>query len=272
MLPVNMSKYCYLLFFLAVFGCRAGSSELDYKAMSTSEKTFNERQAGALVANMSLGTMFPNKQLRSLARLAGKGDVRGVEELVSQGVNVNARGEMNATVLFWAMRSNSVEGFEKLLELGADPNVVFDDGGSVMHWAVKNERPDYLELALSHGGDANLVAGSMFKQTPLYEVIGIFGEIGNTPAIGLLLDAGADINAESSNGDFPVIVAANFGRFDIVYELLERGADYTVTNKNGQNLVGLIAVKRKALNPDHELYQWLEKVSAWLAAKGVDLQ
>ena len=81
------------------------------------------------------------------------------------------------------------------------------------------------------------------------------------------MDAAADVNAKRSNGDYPIIVAANFGRFDIVYELLEAGADYEVTNSNGQNLVNVIASKRNALDPGHELYQWLERVNSWLKEK-----
>lgn len=262
-----MNKYCFLFVSLVLFGCKAESNQFDFEIMDSSEKAFNERQSKALVAHMSLETMFPNVQVRALAKAAGKGDVKKIEKLVSQGADVNAHGEKNATALFWAMRKDNIKGFAKLLELGADPNVVFDDSGSIIHWAAKNENYQYLKLVLDNGGNANLVAGSMFKQTPLFETIGIFGEIGNTPALRLLLDAGADVNAKRSNGDFPVLVAANFGRFDIVYELLAAGADYKVTNNNGQNLVSVIALKRAALDQSHELYRWLEKVVFWLKEK-----
>ncbi len=212
---LSMNKYCFLFIGLTLFGCKAESNQFDFESMNSSEKSFNERQSMTLVSQMSLEIMFPDAQLRKLAKAAGEGDTDKIEKLVSQGVDVNAHGEKNSTALFWAMRNNSVSGFTKLLELGADPIVIFDDGGSIIHWATRNENHQFLQLALDKGGNANLGAGSMFKQTPLYETIGIFGEIGNTPALQILLDAGADVNAKRSNGDYPIIVAANFGRFDI---------------------------------------------------------
>jgi len=248
--------------FSIITGCNKGG--INFGDMESAEHNFHERQSKALVAYMSLETMFPNDRVRALAKAAGKGKTKEIEELVSQGVNVNTPGYKNATILFWAMKSNSYKGFKKLLELGADPNVIFDDGGTVMHWAVRNKSQSYLKSALENGGNPNLIAGSIFKQTPLYEAIGIFGEIGNTPYITTLLEAGADVNARRSNGDFPVIVAANLGRFDIVHELLQQGADYKVTNTNGQNLTNLIVSKRKVLNTDSELFEWLEKVEVWL--------
>jgi len=232
-----------------------------WQTMKNAENEFNKRQSVELVAFMSLENMFIDLQVRELAKAASEGDVRKIDDLVNKGVDVNALGVSNATPLYWSMKN--IVGFKKLLSLNADPNVIFDDGGSVMHWAAKNENPSYLNNALMNGGDPNLAAGQ-FKQSPIFETISIFGEIGNSYKLELLLNAGADINFKTSKGDTPVLVAASLGRFDIVYELLKQGADFKSRNSNGRDLAYYLRIKRKALDKKHELFMWLEKVTDWL--------
>jgi len=249
-----------------VSGCNARTDppiEMDEKMqrMEASEQRANERASNELVAFMSFDSMFPNSSLRSLASAAGKGNVTEVRSLVEQGAEVNAQGNGGATALFWAMREGSVSGFRALLELGADPNIVFEDGGTVMHWAVRNRNSAYLELALEHGGDPNLKAGQ-FDRTPIFEALGE-----RRDRLDMLLSAGADANAQSDLGT-PAFVAARRGSFDVVYKLLEHGADYRMESSAGQTLLEIALEKKPMMDPRHELYQWLERVIGWLESRG----
>jgi ankyrin repeat protein len=254
-----MKSFLLFLSAMCLFGCEAHSGDL--KSMESAEKEWNKKASQQLLAYMSLETMFPDKNVRALAEAAGKGKVKKVDKLVSNGVDVNSQGTGKATPLFWAMKD--IDGFTKLLELGADPNVVFDDGGTVMHWAAKDDDISFLRVALKYKGDSNVIAGDQ-RQTPIFETIGIFGDIGKTPDLDLLIDAGADVNYQNVKGNSPTLVAASLGRFDIVYKLLESGADYTVKNKHGSSLETYIESKKKALDPNHDLYKWLVKVETWL--------
>lgn len=254
-----------LLMILCVFlplGCNAQNAETD--GMKSAEQAAHERARKELVAYMSLETMFPDSEVRALAEAASKGQLQKVEALVEQGVDVNARGVRNATPLFFAMRSSNLEGFTKLLELGADPNVVFDDGGTVMHWAVQHKNDAFLKAALKHGGNPNLKNDDMFKHTPLFEALGE-----QSDKLDILLSAGADVNAQNRFGSTPVMVAAGRGRFDIVYKLLDHGADYQIKNNSGHTLADRIADKRGLMDSSHELYQWMQKVIVWLEERGV---
>ena len=229
--------------------------------MDSAEKKFNERQSRELVAFMSLETMFPDPKARALAKAAGAGNIKKIEQLVNAGVSVNSKGTNDATPLFWAM--SNFNGFKRLLELGADPNVVFGDGGSVMHWAVTAKDERILKAALEHGGNPNLKAGQS-EGTPLFEALSM-----GTKVVDTLLDAGADINSKDKDEDTPVMIAAGSGRFEIVYQLLERGADYRIKNRNGRDLADRVASKRGLLKPESESAKWMEKVIEWLQGKGV---
>jgi len=67
------------------------------------------------------------------------------------------------------------------------------------------------------------------------------------------------------------MAAAGLGQFDLVYELLERGADYTIQNKNGDDLLDFIVFRAKTMDPKNELTRWMEKVIEWLRKRGVYL-
>ena len=72
------------------------------RKMDSAEKKFNEEQSQKLVAFMSLETMFPDLRVRDLAKAAGDGKIKKIEQLVKEGVGGNARGAQGATPLFWS--------------------------------------------------------------------------------------------------------------------------------------------------------------------------
>ncbi len=243
--------------------CGAEMNDLIRK-MDSAEKKFNEQQSRELVALMSLETMFPDQQVRALARAAGEGNIRKIEQLVQKGVDVNARGAQGATPLFWAMRDH--KGFKRLLELGADPNVVYADGNNVMLVAVSLKDKRILKAALEHGGNPNLVAGDSTGRTPIFDAMSAGMDV-----VDLLLKHGADINARDSLSNTPVLAAAGRGDFEIVYQLLERGADYALKDRHGYDLAKQVASTVGKLRPGTKWAKWQEKVIGWLQAKGVEI-
>ena len=258
-----------VLFLILVFSfgglISCGAEEVDFSGMEAAEKKFQERLKQTHLTFMSLETMFPDPQVRALAEASANGRIDEINTMVSQGVDVNARGTQNATPLFWAMQN--LAGFTRLLELGADPNVVYGDGGSIMRLVVQTKDTSYLETVLKFGGDPNLVASDM-KNTPIFQAIGAPSE---EKVINLLLEAGADINARDSYGTVPLMIAAGRGKFDVVYLLLTLGADYRLTDNNGVSLMDDIANSRGAMIPGSDGEKWQEKVIAWLAERGVDI-
>jgi ankyrin repeat protein len=239
-------------------------SEITLQTLDESARQAAARDRETVVSMMSLRTMFPDESVRALARAAGNGNLSRIDELIEAGVDINARGTSGATPLYWALRNRS--GFEHLLERGADPNVVFNDGDSILHTTVNMRDNRFLALALAHGGDPDLRATSR-DQTLLHEAASWEGK----DKVALLLEAGADIDAQRSNGETPIIAAALFGQFDLVYELLERGADFSIQNDYGNALPEIIALRRPTMDPDNELTHWMSRVIDWLAMRGVEI-
>lgn len=232
--------------------------------MDPAGKRFSEQQSRELVAFMSLEVMFPDASVRALAKAAGDGDVKKVEQLVNGGVSVNSRGTRGATPLFWAM--HNLDGFKKLLELGADPNVVYADGNSVMKAAVVMKNRGILKAALEHGGNPNLVSSDSFGYTPIFDAMSAGPDV-----VDLLLSAGADINAKDKFGATPILVAAGRGDYEIVYGLLERGADYRLKDAHGVDLAAAVSKNAGRLRSGTKWAKWQEKVIEWLKTKGVEI-
>lgn len=216
-----------------LMGCISDDAAQNLHAL---EKQYKTDVASTALIHMNIEAMFPDKKLRELARAAGKGDTRKIDEIVSSGLDVNARGNSNATVLFWAMRNK--HGFERLLQLGADPNVIFDDRGTVIHWLSRQQDCAMLKIALQHGGDPNLKA-RLFNHSPIFTTI-TAGENSGTPeCFDVLVINGADINLADDHGLTPILFAVELARYDIALELMKLGADHTVKDIRGRSLMDI---------------------------------
>jgi len=166
--------------------------------------------------------------------------------------------------------SRNIAGFTRLLEHGANPNLVESDQGySVMYVLVIGDLPEMLEIALEHGGNPNLVF--IQQKTPMLMVAAKKKRFVNAM---LLIDAGADINGQDVNGSTVLDKATLFNQFDLVLKLLELGADYTITDRWGKRFTFMLKRKidKNLVDPSSKQYADMQKVVAFLEARGVEIE
>lgn len=87
--------------------------------------------------------------LTPLMRAAAIGHVERVEELLSDGVDVNARGPRGSTALMFAAGGGHLEIVRLLMENGADARLREDGGWSALDHAREDDESGIVEY-LSH--------------------------------------------------------------------------------------------------------------------------
>ena len=131
----------------------------------------------------------------SLIASATRGDLSRVQAFVDQGADVNGKGLLDTTALYFAARNGHLEVVGFLLEKGADPNSKATGGMTALMAAAQHGRLEVARILVEHGADVNAkeIVGGM---TPLM----IAAAAGDMGVVKLLIEQGADIGAQTGNG------------------------------------------------------------------------
>eukprot|EP00727_Mastigamoeba_balamuthi_P000763 m51a1_g10684 hypothetical protein (1658) ;mRNA; r:98094-104684 len=157
----------------------------------------------------------------ALHAASGAGHRGVVEELLRAGACANERAGDGVTPLHAACAGCHVGVVRALLRAGADPNgAPAQPADSLCGSGVRRGAGDVEDIG--RGRCAARAASCSALGTPLM----IACERGSKEAIGLLLRAGADVDAPvSPDGVCPLLVAAGLGLTDVVELLVGAGAD-----------------------------------------------
>jgi ankyrin repeat protein len=220
--------------------------------------------------NANASDYFADASVRDLAKCAAAGNIGGIVAAISGGVSVNSRGKDGMTPLNWAFAKQNKDGFLYLLQHGANPNLQMDDGTSAVSYAAMHEDIWYLKTVLEHGGNPNLENRVRSFSPICYSITSSDVEKPRLAQVELLIKGGANLNWQDRNGKTPLIIAADANRYDMVYLMLEAGADPTIKTTWDTTIVSEINTIRT--DPTSDLYQWRSKVIALLKSKGVDVE
>jgi len=160
----------------------------------------------------------------------------------------------NASPLYYAVLCGFYDMTERLIiSFPQDVNSRGGQHATPLHAALRKERVDITQLLLGHGADVN--SKGYEDRTPLHIALQ-WGDVGIIQAhtrdkfdwtslhlasrrshldvLRLLLDRGADANAQTSHEMTPLHFAACNGHFQIAEVLLAHGVDPRIRNKKGQ--------------------------------------
>jgi len=173
-----------------------------------------------------------------------KGDEESAHLLLNAGANANAQ-RSGETALLWSVRKGFVNIAARLLEGGADPN---SRGGEFMEtclcWAAEMGNMEMTNVLLQFHADTNLQDDH--GDSPLHEAAqqGYFNRKNNCAnknyssentiqLSGMLINAGANVDAVNNDGDTALHYAAKRGDTDLAAFLMDRGAKADVLDKDG---------------------------------------
>jgi len=173
-----------------------------------------------------------------LYEMASSGSVDALKWLVAHGAdpkNVGAQKDM--TLLQATALHPRLDRLEYMLGFGLDPLERSRDGRNMLHYAAQGGLdPAVLKLLISKGlkvSDADN-AGRL----PMH--------FASLKSIGVLVGAGAEIDATDDAGMTPLAQAAKEGRNDAVAELLRNSASVFAKDKKGRTPLHHAAMSQKS--------------------------
>ena len=236
------------------------------------------RVASVIVAVMGLfvlavlGRVLLTNSARQLATAIENDDVSAVRRWASRISNLSRlRLPGGLCPLSFAIKEGKPDSFLTLLEGGIDPNTRNRDGTAPIHHASAADSSVFIEYLLSHGADPDLqVDGRHPCEHPLSWAI-YTGRVDN--AI-LLIKHGADVDSVDSYGRNMLLQAWGAAEFEIVYQLLQHGADVNAPGKQDFTFIQHVRYASPSFYrnlPGRKEY-WCEAVLDWLSARGIDVK
>jgi ankyrin repeat protein len=153
-------------------------------------------------------------------------DLVQLTQIVQSREIANTANGLKATPLHYAAMYGSVEALAFLLERGADPNAQNQSGATPLvyaAWSFERTR-----LLVEHGAAVNVATNQGI--TPLLVAAAAHG---NVNTLRYLLDKGADVQAQTKDGEDALMRASLSGDAEMVRVLLDRGADPKRADKAG---------------------------------------
>jgi len=240
---------------------------------SVSGKTLNERlieaardgradEVGALIHDGAKVDARDDSLWTPLILAASTGQVEIVKALLKAGADVNATNSVGSTALMLAARAGDATVVRLLLDAKSPVNAKGYMGMTALHYAAHEEKVDVMELLLAAGAD---ISAQSEVDTPLDVAAywghvdavrrllrhgcpvnvrskegiapldsAIMGENASTNVIRMLLDAGANINAQGGDGHTALICAAQLQtRAEVLEFLIQSHADLNKTDNQG---------------------------------------
>ncbi len=193
-----------------------GNTPLDFAAVAGQVEV-----AKLLLAHgASVRAQAPRNGETPLHYAALYGHLNMIRLLVADGADIDAGDNSGVRPLQYARMRRQWQAVESLLDLGARP----DDLGD----AVNAGDVARIQGLIAHGADVN--APHLFG-TPLH----LAAATGQTWIAGMLIDAGADLEAEGDPGrSHPLHLAALGDHPEVAQLLIDRGADLDARDAQGR--------------------------------------
>jgi len=229
--------------------------------------------------------MFQDQQVVEFCRAAEKGDTAKMDELLKQGVNIDAEGQGGITPFLWLLKYSKIQdqeimkkSFKYFVDEKADPlkiyneysriGLVIENNDTVLHF-ISGLKDSYYLKTLLESGDVKSVDFKLTESTlPTSILRAYFSDRFNN--FKLLLDYGANINNKTHGVIENVlldIVSIKYS-WNYTYELLKRGVNYTGTTRYNKpsviwaienyEYIPSIAIKSQGIDYRQKCVEFLE--------------
>ncbi|KAN0128615.1 hypothetical protein V8E53_013534 [Lactarius tabidus] len=195
---------------------------------------FREPVEHLLLIYPKCGSAWGGRRGTALHSASFAGHLQIVLSLLRPDVSVDIRGPVNKTPLQYAAEFGHLDIVQCLLDHGADVHSRDDVHTTPLMWAAFSGHTDVVQTLLEH--DADIDSEDVNGWTPLRSAVATgFSHLDRTQLVRLLLDRGANPNAQDSKGQTPLhVVSKGQPRLDTARILLEYGADLDAEDNEGR--------------------------------------
>ncbi|XP_067685980.1 putative ankyrin repeat protein RF_0381 [Haliotis asinina] len=202
---------------------------------------------------------IPRKVKRTLIDACSDGDLHRVKHFLSQDfVNINERGEGGRTLAMMAAEKGHREILELLLEEGADVSLLDDDDDNILHVACRNGKVDIVKYIHSHN-ILDFESRGENMRTPILTA----AEFGKTDVFFFLIEIGANVSKCDENSDNILHLSCQGGSQEIVHYILKQN----IVDINAEGYGGRTALVQAALYGWGKIFQLLIQSGADVGQK-----
>ena len=159
-----------------------------------------------------------------------RGDASLVRLLLDRGAIIHIQDGYGESPLVLACQSGDLETMELLLDHGASIEPADSSCHAPLVTAIIYQRYPAIKLLLDRGADIDRFSWDCVDLT---SALHYCAENGQTETAALLLDRGANIDIENSEGVTPLKMVVQYQMFEMVKLLVDRGASVFVRDKEG---------------------------------------
>ena len=164
----------------------------------------------------------------SFSNAIERGDLSAAREWLGAGLSPDFEGKVVGTGLMIGAWEGNIPMMELFVARGADINKANSVGEQALQHAAWKGRMDAVRWLVEHGARLN-------REGKEWAALHYAVFAGHAEVVAYLLERGADINALSTNGSTPLMMAAREGREAIAGTLLAAGARRDIVNERGDD-------------------------------------
>ena len=142
------------------------------------------------------------------------GRTKIVQELLTQGADVNYANSDNWTALHFAARYGYLETVQKLLTRGANVDYTDNDSWTALHWAAINGHANVVQYLVSQGANVD------YADNDGWTALHFAARYGYPKIVQYLLTQGADVGQADNDGFTALHFASTNGHIDVISLLL----------------------------------------------------